>query len=85
LLIDAHTAVGFVDVRTVKLDSASFRGQPGFSLELDMATSKGLVYRALILSSSGADTLSYACYVAPHEHYFGRDRAEVDALFRQLR
>lgn len=85
LLIDAFKAAGFVDVKMLKIAPARFQGGDGFRLELEMSTSKGLLYRALIVGSSGAAVLRYAAYQAPAEFYYERDLAAVEQLLSKLR
>jgi len=85
LLVDAYKEAGYIDVRVLKLAPARFQGAEGFELALEFTTSKGLVYRALLLGSSGAAVLRYAAYQAPFEHFYGRDLAAVEAIFSALR
>jgi hypothetical protein len=85
LLIDAFKAAGFVDVKMLKVAPTRFRGGEGFRLELEMSTSKGLIYRALIVGSSGAEILRYAAYQAPAEFYYERDLAAVESVLIGLR
>lgn len=84
LIQDGFKAAGFIDVKMLKLAPSRFRGAEGFRLELEMATSKGLLYRALIVGNSAAPVLRYAAYQAPAEYYYGRDLRSVEALLASL-
>ncbi len=85
LILEAMSAAGMRNVRALSTRPATIRGRAGFQSELQLDSTTGLHYRALLVAEGSGNSLTLLLFVAPAEFYFERDRAMVEGIFASIR
>lgn len=85
ILVDGLRGAGWANVRGGNLRPASFGGTPGLRFELDLDNPTGLVYRGIATAAERDGRLTVLVWIAPAEHYYGRDAEAVSRMFDSLR
>lgn len=85
IVLDGLRGSGWANVRGEALRPVSFGGVPGLRFDLEVDSPTGLVYRGLATAAEREGRLTVLLWVAPAEHYHGRDLAAVTRMFDSLR
>ncbi|MFY2762525.1 hypothetical protein [Arenimonas sp. MALMAid1274] len=85
IVLDGLRGSGWANVRGSQLRPASFGGVPGLRFELDLDNPTGLVYRGMVAAAEREGRLTVLVWIAPAEHYYGRDAEAVSRMFDSLR
>jgi hypothetical protein len=85
IILDGLRGSGWANVRASNLRPAAFGDVPGLRFELDLDNPSGLVYKGLATAAERDGRLTLLVWIAPAEHYHGRDVDAVSAMFDSLR
>jgi len=85
IILDGLRGSGWANVRASNLRPAAFGAVPGLRFELDLDNPSGLVYKGLATAAERDGRLTLLVWIAPAEHYYGRDVEAVSAMFDSLR
>lgn len=85
LILDGLSGGGWANVRASELRPAKFGAVPALRFDLDLDNPSGLVYRGLATAAEKDGRLTLLVWIAPAEHYYGRDIQAVSAMFDSLR
>lgn len=85
IILDALRGGGWADVEPEALRPARFGDVPGLRFDFSLANQRGLAYRGLAAAAERNGRLTVLVWMAPTEHYYGRDAAAVSAMFDSLR
>jgi len=85
IIVDGLRGSGWANVRASNLRPAAFGAVPGLRFELDLDNPSGLVYKGLATAAERDGRLTLLVWIAPAEHYHGRDVDAVSAMFDTLR
>ena len=85
IILDGLRQAGWANVRGRELRPAAFGGVPGLRFELDLDNPGGLVYRGMAAAAEREGRLTVLVWIAPAEHYYGRDAEAVSRMFDSLR
>ena len=72
-------------VRGSALRPANWGPAPGLRFELALDNPGGLQYRGLATAAEREGRLTLLVWIAPAEHYYGRDVEAVSKMFDSLR
>ena len=85
IVLDGLRGAGWANVEASNLRPASWGGVPGLRFEIDLDNPNGLVYRGMATAAERDGRLTVLLWVAPAEHYYGRDAEAVGRMFDSLR
>lgn len=85
VLLDGLRQDGWTNVTATHLRPARFGDVDGLRFDLQLTHSNGLVYRGMYAAAVHDGRLSHWFWVAPAEHYYGRDLAAVESMFASAR
>jgi hypothetical protein len=85
LLLDALRSDGWSHVSASNLRPAVFGTVEGIRFELELTHENGLRYRGTYAAAEHDGKLSHWFWIAPAEHYYGRDYAAVNRMFESAR
>jgi hypothetical protein len=85
IILDGLRGAGWANVTASDLRPASFGHVPGLRFDLDLDNPSGLVYRGLATAAERDGRLTVLIWIAPAEHYYGRDVEAVAQMFDSLR
>lgn len=85
IILDGLRGGGWANVRASDLRPAKFGALPALRFDLDMDNPSGLVYRGLVTAAEKDGRLTLLVWVAPAEHYYGRDIEAVTRMYDSLR
>ena len=85
IILDGLRLSQWANVSASDLRPARFGGVDGLRFELEMTNQQGLRYRGMAAAAERDQRLTVLVWVAPQEHYYGRDAAAVSAMFDSLR
>lgn len=85
LVLDALRANGWADLEASGLRPQRLGAVPGLRFEFSLSNQRGLHYRGMAAAAERGGRLTLLVWMAPSEHYFGRDQAAVAAMFDSLR
>lgn len=85
IILDGLRQSGWANVSARDLRPASFGNVPGLRFDLDLDNPGGLVYRGLATAAERDGRLTVLVWIAPAEHYYGRDVEAVARMFDSLR
>lgn len=85
LILDGLSGGGWANVRASELRPAKFGTVPALRFDLDLDNPSGLVYRGLATAAEKDGRLTLLVWIAPAEHYYGRDVEAVSRMFDSLR
>ena len=85
IILDALREQGWSNVSASNLRPARFGSVPGLRFEAELTHQNGLHYRAVFGAAEHGGKLTHFYWMAPAEHYYGRDAAAVNAMFDSVR
>ncbi len=85
LLLDAMRGDGWSHVSASNLRPARFGSVDGIRFDLELTHGNGLQYRGTYAAAEHEGKLSHWFWIAPAEHYYGRDVAAVNRMFESAR
>ena len=85
IVLDGLRGAGLANVKASQLRPVRWGETPGLRFELDLDNPNGLVYRGLVTAAEREGRLTLLVWIAPAEHYYGRDADAVGRLFDSLR
>jgi len=85
VLLDGLRQDGWQNVSASHLRPARFGDVEGLRFDLELTHGNGLVYRGLACAAVHEGRLTHWFWIAPAEHYYGRDVAAVNAMFESAR
>lgn len=85
IVLDGLRGAGWANVEASNLRPASWGGVPGLRFEINLDNPNGLVYRGMATAAERDGRLTVLLWVAPAEHYYGRDAEAVGRMFDSLR
>lgn len=85
LIADSLTRNGASNVRSYNLRPASFGDRPGYRVELEFLSERGLAMRGLAAGAVVGDRLYLILYVGAASHYFPKHERDVERLIESVR
>jgi len=85
LLLDALRGDGWSHVGASNLRPARFGGVEGIRFDFELTHANGLRYRGMYAAAEHEGKLTHWFWMAPAEHYYGRDLAAVNRMFDSAR
>lgn len=85
IVVDGLRGAGWANVEAGNLRPVNWGGMPGLRFELDLDNPNGLVYRGMATAAERDGRLTLLVWMAPAEHYYGRDAEAVGRMFDSLR
>lgn len=85
IVLDGLRSAGWANVEASQLRPVRWGGTPGLRFHLDLDNPNGLVYRGLATAAERNGRLTLLVWIAPAEHYHGRDAEAVGRMFDSLR
>ena len=85
IVLDGLRGAGWANVEGRNLRPAVWGGAPGLRFDLDLDNPTGLVYRGVVTAAERDGRLTLLVWIAPAEHYYGRDAEAVGRMFDSLR
>jgi hypothetical protein len=85
LVADGLADQKWAGVTTTNLRPHGFGGVEGVRFDLQMANESGLVYQGTAAVAERNSFLTVLVWMAPREHYYGRDVAAVNAMLDGVR
>lgn len=85
IVLDGLRGAGWANVEGRDLRPVRWGATPGLRFELALDNPNGLVYRGLVTAAERDGRLTLLVWIAPAEHYYGRDAEAVGRMFDSLR
>ena len=85
VLLDALRGDGWTQVSASNLRPARFGNVDGIRFDIQLTHANGLLYRGTYAAAVHEGRLTHWFWMAPVEHYYGRDIAAVDRMFESAR
>ena len=85
VLLDAMRQDGWTQVAASNLRPARFGDVDGLRFEVQLTHVNGLKYRGTFAAAEHGGKLTHWFWIAPAEHYYGRDAAAVEKMFASAR
>lgn len=85
IVLDGLRGAGWANVEGRDLRPVRWGGTPGLRFDLDLDNPNGLVYRGMVTAAERDGRLTLLVWIAPAEHYYGRDAEAVGRMFDSLR
>ena len=85
IILDGLRGAGWANVAASDLRPALFGNVPGLRFDVDLDNPSGLVYRGIATAAERDGRLTVLIWIAPAEHYYGRDAEAVAQMFDSLR
>jgi hypothetical protein len=85
IVLDGLRGAGWANVEGRDLRPVRWGDTPGLRFELDLDNPTGLVYRGMVTAAERDGRLTLLVWMAPAEHYYGRDAEAVGRMFDSLR
>lgn len=85
IIADGLREAGWANVQATNTRPAGFGPVPGLRFDLDLDNPSGLIYRGLATAVEREGRLTVLVWIAPAEHYYGRDVEAVSKMFDSLR
>lgn len=85
IVLDGLRGAGWANVEGRDLRPVRWGVTPGLRFELALDNPNGLVYRGLVTAAERDGRLTLLVWIAPAEHYYGRDAEAVGRMFDSLR
>ena len=85
LLLDAMRGDGWSHVAASNLRPARFGSVDGIRFDIELTHANGLRYRGTYAAAEHEGKLTHWFWIAPAEHYYGRDLAAVNRMFDSAR
>lgn len=85
IVLDGLRGAGWANVEARQLRPVRWGGTPALRFDLELDNPNGLVYRGMVTAAEREGRLTLLVWIAPAEHYYGRDAEAVGRLFDSLR
>lgn len=85
IVLDGLRGAGWANVEGRDLRPVRWGATPGLRFDLALDNPNGLVYRGLVTAAERDGRLTLLVWIAPAEHYYGRDAEAVGRMFDSLR
>ncbi|WP_290886177.1 hypothetical protein [Arenimonas sp.] len=85
IVLDGLRGGGWANVRGSALRPANWGPTPGLRFDLALDNPGGLQYRGMATAAERDGRLTLLVWIAPAEHYYGRDAEAVSRMFDSLR
>lgn len=85
IVLDGLRGSGWANVEASNLRPVRWGDTPGLRFELDLDNPNGLIYRGIATAAERDGRLTLLVWIAPAEHYYGRDAEAVGRMFDSLR
>ncbi|HZH43971.1 MAG TPA: hypothetical protein VEY50_07830 [Lysobacter sp.] len=85
LVVDGLRDQHWVGIQTDNLRPHRFGNVDGLRFDLELTNPSGLIYRGTAAVAERNGRLTVLLWMAPREHYHGRDVAAVDAMLDSMR
>lgn len=85
IVLDALRGEGWTSVEAAALRPAKFGEGAGLRFDLDLVNQSGLIYKGTAAAAERQGTLRRLLWLAPVEHYYGRDHAAVAQMLDGVR
>ena len=85
IVLDGLRGAGWANVNARDLRPVRWGDAPGLRFELELDSPTGLVYRGTVTAAERDGRLTLLAWIAPAEHYHGRDAEAVGRMFDSLR
>lgn len=85
IVLDGLRGAGWANVEARDLRPVRWGATPGLRFDLDLDNPNGLVYRGMVTAAERDGRLTLLVWMAPAEHYYGRDAEAVGRMFDSLR
>ncbi len=85
IVLDGLRGAGWANVAGRDLRPVRWGDTPGLAFDLDLDNPNGLVYRGRVTAAERDGRLTLLVWIAPAEHYYGRDAEAVGRMFDSLR
>ena len=85
VLLDAMRQDGWTQVAASNLRPARFGSVDGLRFDVSLTHVNGLKYRGTFAAAEHGGKLTHWFWMAPAEHYYGRDAAAVERMFASAR
>jgi hypothetical protein len=85
IVLAALAREGWLNVRAEALRPAQFGEVPGLRFDVALSNVDGLLYRGMAAAAERDGKLTVLIWMAPAEHYYGRDAAAVTQMLASLR
>lgn len=85
IVVDAYRELSWTRISTQNLRPADFAGTAGYRFDLVMTEPNGLVYQGTAAVAVRDGNLDLLVWIAPREHYYGRDIDEVNSMLDRMR
>jgi hypothetical protein len=85
IILDGLRGGGWANVRASNLRPAKFGDAPALRFDVDLDNPSGLIYRGLVTAAEHQGRLTLLVWIAPAEHYYGRDIEAVTQMYDSVR
>jgi hypothetical protein len=85
VLLDAMRQQGWTQVTPSNLRPTRFGNVDGIRFDVQLTHQNGLIYRGTFAAVERGELLTHFFWIAPAEHYYGRDIAAVNSMFDSAR
>ena len=85
VILDGLRQDGWTNVSASNLRPARFGSVDGIRFDLELTHGNGLRYRGMYAAAEHEGKLTHWFWIAPAEHYYGRDYAAVNRMFESAR
>lgn len=85
VVLDALRGNGWVNLQASNLRPAQFGGVEGMRFDAVLTSGNGLVYQGLFGAVERKGKLTHFFWLAPREHYYGRDAEAVERMIASIR
>jgi hypothetical protein len=85
VVLDALRGNGWVNMQASNLRPAQFGGVEGLRFDATLTSGNGLVYQGLFGAVERQGKLTHFFWLAPREHYYGRDAEAVERMIASIR
>ena len=85
IVLDGLRGAGWANAEASNLRPVRWGDTPGLRFEIDLDNPNGLVYRGMATAAEREGRLTLLVWIAPAEHYYGRDADAVGRMFDSLR
>lgn len=85
IMLDGWRQMGFAQVAATNLRPARYGNVDGLRFDVVMTNQNGLIYKGTAGAVERDQRLNVMYWIAPQEHYYGRDIAAVNNMFDSFR
>lgn len=85
IMLDGWREVGFAKITGSNLRPGKFGNVDGLRFDVEMTSQDGLIYKGTAGAVERNGRLNVMYWLAPQEHYYGRDIAAINKMFDSFR